>query len=167
MLRSAFTSLATNYGPIKQFWFDHGDGLFMDVSTTTFCCHAVVSTQTVAVAANSSSRRTSPTPSSSAVNGTSSARRAALFDTGCLSGTQRSLKTSRAPASRLPSTTLASAAAPSRRLVRRTGRIGERGNATPRSARAAGFGTMVEPHAATRATASTRTTCNVLGWERA
>ena len=34
MLRSAFTDLASNYGPIKQFWFDHGDGLFMDLITT-------------------------------------------------------------------------------------------------------------------------------------
>ena len=34
MLRSAFTDLATSYGPIKQFWFDHGDGLFMDLITT-------------------------------------------------------------------------------------------------------------------------------------
>ena len=167
MLRSAFTDLATKYGPIKQFWFDHGDGLFMDVSTTTVCCHAVVSTQIVAVAANSSSRRTSPTPSSSDASGIWSARRAALFGMGCLSGTRRSRKTCRAPASRLPSTTLASVAAPSPRLVRLTRRIGERSNATHRSARAAGFGTMVEPHAATRATASTRTTCNVSGWERA
>jgi hypothetical protein len=27
----AFTELATNYGPIDQFWFDHGNDLFVDL----------------------------------------------------------------------------------------------------------------------------------------
>ena len=31
MLRNAFTELATNYGPIAQFWFDHGNELFVDL----------------------------------------------------------------------------------------------------------------------------------------
>lgn len=31
MLREAFTDLATKYGPVKQWWFDHGDGLFLDL----------------------------------------------------------------------------------------------------------------------------------------
>lgn len=31
MLRNAFTELATGYGPIAQFWFDHGDALFLDL----------------------------------------------------------------------------------------------------------------------------------------
>ena len=31
MLRNAFTELATNYGSIDQFWFDHGNDLFVDI----------------------------------------------------------------------------------------------------------------------------------------
>jgi alpha-L-fucosidase len=31
MLREAFTDLVTKYGPIQQWWFDHGDGLFIDL----------------------------------------------------------------------------------------------------------------------------------------
>ena len=31
MLRNAFTELATKYGPIGQFWFDHGNELFIDL----------------------------------------------------------------------------------------------------------------------------------------
>ena len=31
MLRNAFTELATDYGPIGQFWFDHGNELFVDL----------------------------------------------------------------------------------------------------------------------------------------
>jgi len=31
MLRNAFTELATKYGPIAQFWFDHGNELFVDL----------------------------------------------------------------------------------------------------------------------------------------
>jgi hypothetical protein len=31
MLRNAFIELATNYGPIAQFWFDHGNELFVDL----------------------------------------------------------------------------------------------------------------------------------------
>jgi alpha-L-fucosidase len=31
MLRNAFTELATSYGPIGQFWFDHGNELFLDL----------------------------------------------------------------------------------------------------------------------------------------
>ena len=31
LVRAAFAELVTNYGPIDQFWFDHGDGLFLDL----------------------------------------------------------------------------------------------------------------------------------------
>lgn len=31
MLRAAFTDVATRYGKIDQFWFDHGNGLFIDL----------------------------------------------------------------------------------------------------------------------------------------
>ena len=30
-LRRAFTELATNYGSITHFWFDHGNDLFLDL----------------------------------------------------------------------------------------------------------------------------------------
>ena len=30
LVLDAFTELASNYGPIDQWWFDHGDGLFLD-----------------------------------------------------------------------------------------------------------------------------------------